>query len=1203
MICDLTHINGQQQSSSVSSQFVTSMLNRTPDAGIEFVFETTSQMDVQTPTSVAPLPVSAPTLTPSTIATITTTQQALNPSTIAFSTILQDLPNFGSLFGFDHRLKTLEANFFEFMQTNQFARISDRLRDEAQAENDKFLKTIDENMQKIIKEQVKEQVKTSYDVDVDLSEIELKKILIEKMEGNKSIYRSNEQRNLYEALVEAYESYKIILDTYGDTVTLKRCRDDDADKDEEPSAGSDRGSAGKSTQGSKSRQTSVIESATAEEPMQTTFEMEEPSHPEFETGADDQPIVEPSQHPEWFSQQKKPPTPDHVWNKTLPATHISIQPWISELAKQSDSGSFFNELMDTPVDFSAFLMNRLKVDTLTLELLAGPTYELMKGSCKILGHKHQQFFDFTVNREFARDVYSKCRIIVVTELKIVEWHNYKHFDWITVLRDDDKIYKFKEGDFKRLRIQDIKDMLLLLVQGKLTKSDSRRTLCFQCLSSNVYKKHRNPKACGRPSTRCRKLPEEAQPNKAGYVPDGTLTDVRTTLDDRLKGIRMKYLPQTIWRKSNKESAAAMVQAIDKKLKTRRIMRSLERHRYSNPMIQPEPEGSTQGYPLVSVEVLRNTKLLSGIEDSHHVTNDAMHNPSQPLKISNTVDDVGKDSDGLNSSSTKVTLRNSAVNKEGNMHDENDGLTQSKSTSNRNKENEVDVIVLVESIRAISERYIVFLGKRVAYPIVANYVKLYGVPVTAFSKDGLSAIATKLGTLLMLDSNTSDMCIQSCGRSSYARTLIEVRADVELKDNIVPAMPKLVEERFYTCNDEYPKNIDSDEVKNMKKPSQTPRGVPVSHKVRFKQVKQMYRQVSKKNNVNTYGNKKKDVEPTIKVSKSNPLDVLNSVENDIDFGYLVDDEGKPLKKVDFSGDHDSEDEVASVDYDMANFLASKKVGYVTNNMLEQWKESYVNGEYDFDLYDDDMYEGQEAIEGGENTKFFHGILNSKCSQLAIHRTLVDSEWIVDPLAVKSVFLKYFSTQFSSPVTSHIFFADQFTNRYWKFLKHDIVAAVKEFFALGIPIDRSLTLSYLFFADDAIFVEVVLRKNNSVFLSRMDGLILTNIPDRWVWSLEATGVYPVKSVRQLIDDSILPKDKVFTKWVKVMPIKINVFAWRVRLDKLPTRLNLSLKCIDISTIVCSLCHASIESGSHIFLLVQWLVIYEGYVWVGGSSRTLI
>nr|GEW43058.1 hypothetical protein [Tanacetum cinerariifolium] len=107
-------------------------------------------------------------------------------------------------------------------------------------------------MQKIVKEQVKEQVKvqvskillkieqtvneqleakvltrssnsskTSYAVAADISEMELKKIFIEKMEGNKSIHRSNKKRYLYKALVEAYESDKIILDTYGDTVTLK----------------------------------------------------------------------------------------------------------------------------------------------------------------------------------------------------------------------------------------------------------------------------------------------------------------------------------------------------------------------------------------------------------------------------------------------------------------------------------------------------------------------------------------------------------------------------------------------------------------------------------------------------------------------------------------------------------------------------------------------------------------------------------------------------------------------------------------------------------------------------------------------------------------------------------------------------------------------------------------------------------------------
>nr|GFC26692.1 hypothetical protein [Tanacetum cinerariifolium] len=41
--------------------------------------------------------------------------------------------------------------------------------------------------------------------------------------------------------------------------------------------------------------------------------------PEVQAGAEDQPIVQTSQHPEWFSQPRKPPTPDRDWNKTLPA--------------------------------------------------------------------------------------------------------------------------------------------------------------------------------------------------------------------------------------------------------------------------------------------------------------------------------------------------------------------------------------------------------------------------------------------------------------------------------------------------------------------------------------------------------------------------------------------------------------------------------------------------------------------------------------------------------------------------------------------------------------------------------------------------------------------------------------------------------------------------------------------------------------------
>nr|GEX27468.1 hypothetical protein [Tanacetum cinerariifolium] len=209
--------------------------------------------------------------------------------------------------------------------------------------------------------------------------MELKKILIEKMEGNKSIQRSDEQRNLYKALVEAYEADKAILDTYGESTILKRRREDD--DQEGPSVGPNRGRIYKGTQ---SRQQSASESAQVEEPVQTTCQIEETPLPVYETGADEQPIVQTSQHPEWFSQPRKPPSPDCAWNTALPAAQGDAQSWISDLAKQADARSSFNELLDTPIDFSNFIMHRLNVDTLTPDLLVGPTYELMKGSCSSL---------------------------------------------------------------------------------------------------------------------------------------------------------------------------------------------------------------------------------------------------------------------------------------------------------------------------------------------------------------------------------------------------------------------------------------------------------------------------------------------------------------------------------------------------------------------------------------------------------------------------------------------------------------------------------------------------------------------------------------------------------------------------------------------------------------------------------------------------
>ncbi|GJS61507.1 hypothetical protein Tco_0656291 [Tanacetum coccineum] len=321
-----------------------------------------------------------------------------------------------------------------------------------------------------------------------------------------------------------------------------------------------------------------------------------------------------------------------------------------------DPRESINELMDTPLYFSTFMMNRLKVDTLTLELLVGPTFELMKGSCKSLveleylfeevfkaitdqldwnnvvasqkyatsitmtkaaDYRHIKWIeDLVPNRmESARDVYSKRRIIIVTKIEIVEWHNYKHFHWITIRKDDDKLYKFKEGDFNRLRIQDIKDMLLLLVQGKFTNLTIEEHLAFnvslrmftrsvviqRCvedlqLGVESYQKKIN---LIKPDTYRQDLKRRdaytAYSNPRGFIyqnkdkknrlmridellkfSDGSLDDVWTTLNDRLKGIRKQYLPQTIWKQLEKDNARAMIQSIDKQQKTRRIMRSLEK---------------------------------------------------------------------------------------------------------------------------------------------------------------------------------------------------------------------------------------------------------------------------------------------------------------------------------------------------------------------------------------------------------------------------------------------------------------------------------------------------------------------------------------------------------------------------------------------------------------------------------------------------
>ncbi|GJR57357.1 hypothetical protein Tco_1499519 [Tanacetum coccineum] len=178
-----------------------------------------------------------------------------------------------------------------------------------------------------------------------------------------------------------------------------------------------------------------------------------------------------------------------------------------------------------------------------------------------------------------------------------------------------------------------------------------------------------------------------------------------------------------------------------------------------------------------------------------------------------------------------------------------------------------------------------------------------------------------------------MCMQSWGRSSYARGVIELRVNVEFKDIIMVAIPKLVGEGFYMCTIH---NIVSDVEKNWKNPRQAARGVQVGPNVAFKLVKQVYRLISS-------SDKKKEAAVASKEYCTTPIaERIDKIERKVIGAKLtfVDDDGKPLHKVVSTVNVDSDSKVEDVVDDHAVFMASTGLkrgadsGYGTNSLLEQ-----------------------------------------------------------------------------------------------------------------------------------------------------------------------------------------------------------------------------------------------------------------------------
>ncbi|GJV46505.1 hypothetical protein Tco_1431041 [Tanacetum coccineum] len=458
---------------------------------------------------------------------------------------------------------------------------------------------INESLEHVVLGKESSQPQSSYEAAATLIEFELKKILIDKIDKNKSYLAAPEHRDCYEGLRNLMNSTR--LSSLLMIKSLATCP-----KVKESQSGSSKGDKSQSKSSGKSVQS---------------------EKPEFEFGDSDMP-QDQKENLGNNDEEPKEKTPQQGQN----------QSWSMTLASSTDKPSkTFNELMSTSIDFSAFIMNGLKshltqentalLEKLDWENLEGGDYPfdltkplplVMSRNCQkvpidyffnndlkylqggistmtyttsltktkatqydLAGiedmvpdiwvpvkaaydlhalwgiyhwrEQHKTFYAYARGLQSRHDVYSMKRILAVNQVEVMRKHRYGYLKEIVVRRADNIIYRFKEGDFLRLRTNDIEDMLLLVFQNRLTNllgddvSDFAIALRMFTRSLVIHKKE-------------------------------TRTLHTKTLKDSFMSTTMEEidLAKRCWSKLEKKRANIMIKSIDKALKERRLMRSLKK---------------------------------------------------------------------------------------------------------------------------------------------------------------------------------------------------------------------------------------------------------------------------------------------------------------------------------------------------------------------------------------------------------------------------------------------------------------------------------------------------------------------------------------------------------------------------------------------------------------------------------------------------
>ncbi|GKE57101.1 hypothetical protein Tco_1496286, partial [Tanacetum coccineum] len=362
----------------------------------------------------------------------------------------------------------------------------------------------------------------------------------------------------------------------------------------------------------------------------------QPEEPVFEVADSDSdrgtskptPLQEPTD-PDWHVGKTTQEGPPQKWLMTLTAS-----------TPTDKSLKDFDELMSTPIDFSSYILNGLKIKNLTQEILLGPAFRLLKGTSSnfaeleynfkefykallekldwenpeggtypfdlskplpLITHEKRQRvpFEYFINNGLKylqggvstmtyttsttktkatqydlpgikdKEIKRRCifykTYLAVTHVKVMRKHGYVYLEEIVLRRADNTLYRFKEVKDLQLGVKSYQKLI------NVTKPDTTRPYLRKRHSYTPYK---DPQ--GFIYVDEFKRSRLMRSDKLYKFNNGTLTRLLSSLEDITKNIDMEYLPKRRWNTLERKRAHFMIKDINKLLKERRMMRSLEK---------------------------------------------------------------------------------------------------------------------------------------------------------------------------------------------------------------------------------------------------------------------------------------------------------------------------------------------------------------------------------------------------------------------------------------------------------------------------------------------------------------------------------------------------------------------------------------------------------------------------------------------------